>query len=273
MKQDVTALRYDFAQQIARGAGEIALSYFRRPTALGVREKGMHDLVTEADLAIDRFLTGQLRAAFPTDGIVTEETGGEFADCVWVIDPLDGTQNFSRGLGHFAISIAFQQAGRTEIGVVYNPVSEEMFVARRGAGAFCNGEALAVRPDATPRDSLIDAGYSLKRPVGDYLAMLARLTGASYGFVQNGSAALGLAHVASGRIDGFCELFLHSWDVLAGALLVEEAGGWASDFAADGGLACGNAMLACTPSLAESLQALTGIGRQDRAPLTPARSA
>ncbi len=261
MPQDELAQRYDFALQLARGAGEIAIAYFRKPARLDIREKGLHDLVTQADLEIDRYLSDALRRAFPEDGIVTEESGGDWADRVWVIDPLDGTQNFARGIGHFAISIAFHQAGRTEIGVVYNPVSNEMFAARRGLGAFCNGEPIAVRPPALPRDAVVDAGYSSKRPVADYLTLLMRLTGASYGFLQNGSAAMGLAHVASGRIDGYCELFLNSWDVLAGALLVEEAGGWVSDFAADGGLLHGNAILACTPSLRTSLQALTGIGQ------------
>jgi myo-inositol-1(or 4)-monophosphatase len=240
------------------------MGYFRKPTALNIREKGLHDLVTEADLAVDRYLTAEIRRAFPADGIVTEESGGEWTESVWVIDPLDGTQNFARGIGHFAISIAFHHAGRTEIGVVHNPVSDEMFAARRGFGAFCSGEPIAVRQTASPREAVIDAGYSNQRPVADYLAMLSRLTGASYGFLQNGSAAMGLAHVASGRVDGYCELFLNSWDVLAGALLVEEAGGWVSDFTANDGLRRGNAILACAPLLRGSLQALTEIGRMDQ---------
>lgn len=261
MTGDEIALRHAFAKNLAREAGEIALRYFRKPTALNIQEKGLHDLVTEADLAIDRHVTEALRDAFPEDGIVTEETFGTWQDSVWVIDPIDGTQNFSRGLGHFAVSIAFRNANRTEIGIVYNPVTGEMFDARRGFGAFCNGEAIAVSAAAAPRDAVIEAGYSTKHPFADYLSILKRLTDASYGFLQNGSAAMGLAHVASGRIDGFCELRLNSWDVLAGMLLVEEAGGWVSDFAADDGLLRGNAMLACTPALRASLRMLTGIER------------
>ncbi|MBL0375473.1 inositol monophosphatase [Rhizobium sp. KVB221] len=264
MTQDEIASRYDLAQKLARGAGEIAGVFFRKPTALNVQEKGLHDLVTEADLGIDRYLTDELRRAFPCDSIVTEESGGEWTDSVWVIDPLDGTQNFARGIGHFAVSIAFHHAGRTEVGVVYNPVSGEMFAARRGFGAYCNDEPIAVRQTALPREAVIDAGYSTQWPVGDYLALLSRLTGASYGFLQNGSAAMGLAHVASGRIDGYCELFLNSWDVLAGVLLVQEAGGWTSDFTADDGLLRGNAILACAPLLRGSLQAVTEIGRTDQ---------
>lgn len=264
MTDEEIALRFDLAQILARAAGEIALAYFRQPMALNIKEKGLHDLVTEADLAIDRYLTNALAQAFPADGIITEESGGSLAERLWVIDPLDGTQNFSRGIAHFAISIAFYQAGTTELGVVYNPVADEMFTARRGFGAYCNGEPIIVRPPALPRDAVIDAGYSSKRPVGDYLTLLLRLTSASYGFLQNGSAAIGLAHVACGRIDGYCELFLNSWDVLAGALIIEEAGGWVSDFTAEDGLLHGNAILACTPSLRASLQALTEIGLTDQ---------
>ena len=261
MTADDIAERYAFAQQIARDAGQIALAYFRKPATLAIREKGLHDLVTAADLAVDCYLRDAIRRTFPSDGIITEESAGDWTGSDWVIDPIDGTQNFSRGIAHFAISIAFHHADRTELGVAYNPVSDEMFAARRGFGAVCNGEPMAVRSTLAARDCLIDAGYSSQRPVEDYLALLAQLTGASYGFIQNGSAALGLAQVAAGRIDGYCELFLNSWDVLAGIVLVEEAGGWTSDFTAKGGLLHGNAMLACSPGLKDSLQALTGIGQ------------
>lgn len=253
------ARRFDFAEQLAREAGTVALSYFRRPAALATREKGLHDLVTEADLAIDRLVRTNLQHAFPGDGLVTEESGGALADLLWVIDPLDGTQNFARGLAHFAISIAVVSAGRTEIGVVYNPATGEMFSARRGFGASLNGEPLAVRHATVPTDAVIDAGYSSRHPMGDYLALLGRLTHAGFGFVQNGSAALGLAHVAAGRLDGFCELSLYSWDVLAGALLVSEAGGRVSAFAADEGVSRGLPILACGAGQSDLLRDLTGI--------------
>jgi len=260
MTSDLLAQRYIFAQHIAREAGAIARRYFRSGDALSISEKGMHDLVTQADLEIDLFLISQIKATFPQDGILTEESGGSSAQDLWVIDPIDGTQNFARGLSHFAISIAFYTNDTTEIGVIYNPISDEIFTARRGYGAYWNDQPLQVRATKNAHDAVIDAGYSLKKPVAVYLALLGRLTHHEYAFLQNGSAALGLAHVASGRIDAYCELFLNSWDVLAGILLIEEAGGWVSNFTANHGLLTGNAILACTKPLRHDLQMITGIG-------------
>jgi len=254
------ASRHALAQEIAREAGAIARRYFEAGDSIRAMEKGTHDLVTQADLDIDRFLIERLRQAFPDDGILTEESGGDGADRLWVIDPIDGTTNFARRIPHFAISIAFHAEGRTESGVVYNPILDEMFVARRGLGASCNGRAIQVRETRGATDAVIDAGYSLKRPVADYVALVGRLLENDFAFVQNGSAAIGLAQVASGRIDGYCELFLHSWDVLAGLLLVEEAGGWVSDFTADGGVLHGNAVLAGTPAIRESLGRILPLG-------------
>ncbi|WP_336799634.1 inositol monophosphatase family protein [Kaistia sp. MMO-174] len=260
MHSSEIARRHTFAQEIAREAGAIARRYFEAGDSIRATEKGAHDLVTEADLEIDRFLIGRLGQAFPGDGILTEESGGGEAANLWVIDPIDGTTNFSRRIPHFAMSIAFHAEGRTESGVVYNPILDEMFVARRGFGATCNGRSIRVRETRGPTDALIDAGYSSKRPLVDYVALVGRLLENDFAFVQNGSAAIGLAQVACGRIDGYCELFLHSWDVLAGLLLVEEAGGWASDFTADGGLLRGNAVLAGTPALREPLGRILPLG-------------
>ncbi|WEK48650.1 MAG: inositol monophosphatase family protein [Candidatus Kaistia colombiensis] len=248
------ARRHAFAQEIAREAGAIARRYFDAGDSIRTTEKGVHDLVTQADLDIDRFLIEQLRQAFPDDGILTEESGGGAATRLWVIDPIDGTTNFARRVPHFAVSIAFHAEGRTESGVVYNPIRDEMFAARRGFGAACNGRPMRVRQTRDATDALVDAGYSLKRPVADYVALVGRLLEGGFSFVQNGSAAIGLAQVACGRIDAYCELFLHSWDVLAGLLLVEEAGGWVSDFTAGGGLLHGNAVLAGTPAIREPLE-------------------
>lgn len=261
MDSEEIARRHEFVQHLARDAGAIARRYFRSGGALRVAEKGVHDLVTQADLEIDSFLIERLKSAFPDDGVLTEESGGTAARHLWVIDPIDGTQNFARGIAHFAISIAFHVDGRTEIGVIYDPVADEMFAVRRGSGAFLNGEQLRVRRATGPHDAIVDAGYSLKKPVADYVQLVGRLVGEGYGFVQGGSAAIGLAQVACGRTDAYCELFLNSWDVLAGLLLVEEAGGWVNDFTANGGLEHGNAVLACSPALTTSLRSLVSMDR------------
>ncbi|BCP52990.1 inositol monophosphatase [Kaistia sp. 32K] len=254
MNSHEIARRHAFAEEIAREAGAIARRAFRSGDSIRAMEKGAHDLLTETDLDIDRFLIGRLREVFPEDGILTEESGGGSAGNLWVIDPIDGTMNFARRIPHFAVSIAFHAEGKTESGVVYNPILDEMFTARRGFGAFCNGQKMRVRPTRDATDAVIDAGYSSKRPLSDYIALVSRLLEGGFAFVQNGSAAIGLAQVACGRIDGYAELFLHSWDVLAGLLLVEEAGGWTSDFTAGDGLLRGNPVLAGTPAIREALQ-------------------
>ena len=259
VNHDEIKRRSAFARQIAREAGEIAKRYLHNPELLDVREKGRCDLVTQADLEVDRFIVTSLSEIFPTDGVLTEELGGSMASRLWVIDPIDGTQNFARGIAHFAISIAFHADGRTEIGVVYDPIAEEMFVAVRGRGAFLNDQPLRIRDDGRAKSRLIEVGYSSVQPIEDYLQLVGALVRSGHGIVQGGSAALGLARVASARVDGYCELFLNSWDILAGILLVEEAGGWANDFVGNGGIEHGGAVLACAPQLAGLLRNVTGI--------------
>ena len=259
MTPHAIAERHAFAIDLAREAGETSLRYFRRTDRLGIREKGPRDLVTEADLEIDRLIIARTREHFPDDGILTEESGGCDAHGIWVVDPIDGTANFARGIAHFAISIAFRSGEHTEIGVIHDPVAGETFSARRGQGAFCNGASIRASAIDQPQLAVVDAGYSRKSPLPDYVALLKGLLDAGYDFLQCGSAAKGLAQVACGRIDGYCELLLNSWDVLAGLLLVEEAGGWVSSFVAGGDLKRRNAVLACTPALALSLKSATNI--------------
>ncbi|WP_448951867.1 inositol monophosphatase family protein [Labrys neptuniae] len=256
LDEDGLVRRHRFAQDCAREAGKIARRYFRSEHPLPSLEKGRHDLVTQADLEIDHFLIEQITGAFPADGILTEETGGSPARHLWVIDPIDGTLNFTRDIAHFAVSIAFCVDGRTESGVVYDPVSDEMFTARRGQGALCNGQPMRIRATHGPADAVVDAGYSHRHPASAYVGLIRDLLADGYAFIQNGSAALGLAQVACGRIDAFCELSLKSWDVLAGLLLVEEAGGSASDFPIGLGQAQARRVLACTPAIRPALEEL-----------------
>lgn len=240
-------------------AGQLVLSYGQRPAVLDVREKAPQDLVTAADHASDALLKRRLAAAFPTDAFLTEESGGEVGEHLWVIDPIDGTGNFARGLGHFCVSVAFLDGGRPRLGLIYDPTRDELFMAQEGAGARCNGRLMSVSPASEPGKALVDAGYSHRHPKADYLSIVERLVSKGYGFCQAGSAALGLAYVGDGRLDAFCELHLHAWDVLAGLLIVREAGGWSSDFLAGDGLLRGNPVLACAPGLADGLRRLTGI--------------
>ncbi|PSJ64186.1 inositol monophosphatase family protein [Pseudaminobacter soli (ex Li et al. 2025)] len=249
---DPLARRFAFALSMAREAGRLAMRYFRSRD-LSISQKGLRDLVTAADHAVDALIRTKIAENFPEDGILTEETAGAISGTTWVIDPIDGTGNFARGIACFAISIAVCVDGVTQIGVVFDPAADEMFAARRGRGAFCNGTPLGVSKTTQLAEATVDAGYSRKAPLPDYVALLARLLDAGCDFVQFGSAARGLAHVAAGRVDGFIEAHLFAWDVLAGLLLVQEASGFSTDFLLTGNWESGQPVLACTPGLSAAL--------------------
>lgn len=257
MPLDTAALdaRQNFAVQLARDAGKIAMRYFRAGASAGTTLKGPQDYLTLADTEVDALIRTALNAAFSDDTVLTEEAGGRSSIKCWVIDPIDGTANFARGLANFAISIAFCVDGVTEIGIVFDPAADELFVARRGAGAQLNGKPLAVKAESEPETAAIDVGYARRTAADAYLGVVGRLITAGYDVMQFGSAARGLAHVAAGRIDGFYEAHLYPWDVLAGLLLVTEAGGFASDFSPGRAWEDGTSVLACSPAITASLQA------------------
>jgi len=234
----------------ARAVGAVARETFHRAPRSHARAfKGPQDYVLESDAEVERLLRTHLTAAFPRDSFFGEEAGGEFGSDVWIVDPIDGTANFARGIPHFGISIAFVRNARTEIGVIYQPITDELYAARRGAGALLNGRRMSVSGLEDPKQALIEAGWSSRRPNESYVAMVGCLYQAGAQVMRTGSGALGLAYVADGRTDGYCELHINSWDALAGLLLIEEAGGWVNDFLAGDGMTRGNAVIGCTPAL------------------------
>jgi myo-inositol-1(or 4)-monophosphatase len=252
------AERFEFARTLTQEAGVVAMHHFRSGRDLGIVEKGAQDLVTIADHQVDALIRQAIANRFPGDGILTEESGGTVAPHLWVIDPIDGTGNFARGIANFAISIAFCVNGISQIGIVLDPAANELFSARRGHGAFCNGVRINVSTTNEIGRAAIDAGYSRRTPLPDYVSLIARILDAGGDFVQFGSAALGLAQVASGRTDGYVEAHLYAWDVLAGLLLVEEAGGYHDGFSLDGSGQTGMPVMACTPGLRQQLQKIVG---------------
>ena len=179
------------------------------------------------------------------------------------MDPIDGTANFARGIPHFAISIAFVRNERTEIGVVYNVMQDELYASKRGGGATLNGEPIRVSGISQISHATVEAGWSSRLPMGDYIQIVDRLKNAGANVRRAGSGTLGLTYVADGRIDAYCELHINSWDALAALLLVEEAGGWTNNFLARDGLRTGNPVLACTPELADAVVAATGSKEPD----------
>ena len=191
--------------------------------ATAYKLKGPQDYWTAADGEVEKLIVGRLSEAFPEDTFFGEEGGGSFSPEVWVIDPIDGTANFARGIPHFCISIAFLREGRMTIGVIYDPMRRELFATLSGGGATCNGRPMRVSTLSDIRSATVELGWSMRRPMKHYVELIGQLTATGAGFRRAGSGALGLAYVADGRCEGYCELHINSWDALAGLLLV--AGG------------------------------------------------
>ena len=224
----------DFAIDIALEAG--ALIRENATQVQQVRFKGTVNPVTETDTAVEALLISRLTAAFPDHLILGEEFGGHGQQAdrpIWMIDPLDGTNNFAHGFPHFCVSIGLVVAGAPAIGVVYDPMRNEVFSARKGAGAYLNGLPIRVSLAPTLRDAFLSTGFSYDRRVAadNNTLMLDHFLRRSQGVRRTGSAALDLAYVACGRLDGYWEAHLNPWDVAAGTLLVTESGGRVSDYA------------------------------------------
>jgi myo-inositol-1(or 4)-monophosphatase len=236
--------RWAFAQKLADEAGALAQSWFDRRSELSVEHKGPQDLVSAADRAVETLVRERVAAAFPSDKVLGEEQGGATGDNLWVVDPIDGTTNFLRGLPHYCVALAFVHGGRTELGIVTVPSSKETFRARLGGGATMNGAAIRVAQTTRLEHALLGWGSHRRSPGGHVLAALDSLLAQGAEYRRLGSAAVNLCQVACGRLDSFYESKLAPWDALAGMLLVREAGGVTNDFLANDGLVKGNKVLA-----------------------------
>lgn len=216
------------AIRAALAAGRIHRRFFRQNP--DVRKKGPIDLVTEADLEVEREFRRLIAEEWPGHAVLGEEQAAEAAapgGCRWIIDPLDGTTNFAHGLALFCVSIALEIDGRIDIGVVYDPMGEELFAAERGLGARLNGRPICVSTTGTLVDALLCTGfpYGVRSEPGSQVDVFGGFLGHAQAVRRLGSAALDLCYVAAGRFDGFWEYRLQPWDIAAGALILEEAGG------------------------------------------------
>lgn len=213
------------AVQIAREAGALVLAAFGQTQS---EAKGRFDLVTPADRAADAHILQRLRERYPGCAVVAEESGVQAgtADLRWFVDPLDGSKNFVRGYPAFAVSLAAADARGLLAGVIFDPLRDELFMAERGGGAYCNGQRIQVAATPDLGGAVITTGYpSATRHRPPRMDLLSALAMATQGLRRSGSSALDLAYVACGRVDAFWDTGLGSWDVAAGALLVAEAGG------------------------------------------------
>jgi myo-inositol-1(or 4)-monophosphatase len=223
----------NIAVRAARSAGNVIIRNLGKLDTLAIHTKDRNDFVTEVDRQAEQEIIYTLRKAFPGHGILAEESGvQEGDDYQWIIDPLDGTTNFLHGFPQFAVSIAMRHKGRMEHGVIYDPLRQELFTATRGGGAMLNDQRIRVTKRKTLEGSLLGTGFPFKsqQHLDAYLDMFRALFPQTAGIRRAGSAALDLAYVASGRLDGFWEIGLSIWDMAAGVLLIQEAGGLSSDF-------------------------------------------
>jgi myo-inositol-1(or 4)-monophosphatase len=219
----------NIAVRAARAAGEVIIRSLNRLESLTITSKGRNDFVSEVDHAAEAEIIKLIRKNYPNHAFLAEESGrmGD-SDTVWIIDPLDGTTNFLHGFPTFAVSIACQIRGKLEHGVVYDPISQEIFSATRGGGAHLDNRRIRVSKQRGLEGSLIGTGFPYRantKYLDSYLLMLRAVMENTAGVRRPGSAALDMAYVAAGRTDAFWEIGLSPWDTAAGTLLIQEAGG------------------------------------------------
>jgi myo-inositol-1(or 4)-monophosphatase len=240
------------AVRAARRAAAIINRAARDVELLRVTRKRPNDFVTEVDHAAEQAIIDVLRRAYPDHAILAEESGATAgspeSEYTWIIDPLDGTTNFIHGFPQYAVSIALRHKNLITQGVIYDPTKNELFTASRGRGAYLNERRLRVSKRPQLAEALIGTGFPFRelQNLDEYLAMFRELTARTAGLRRAGAASLDIAYVAAGRLDGFWELGLSAWDMAAGALLVQEAGGLVGDFRGESGyldsgrIICGN---------------------------------
>lgn len=226
----------NFAIQTARDAGRVLAERFGRN--LRISNKSELDLVTESDLASERLIIDRIKTHYPRHVILAEESGenapateGAQSDWRWIIDPLDGTTNYAHGYPCFCVSMGLERNGTMEIGVIYDPLRDEVFSAERGQGAALNDKRIRVSATPNLSSALLCTGFPYDvRERGEFAHHFSNFIMNAQGVRRDGAAALDLAYVAAGRFDGFWEEGLKPWDVAAGMLLIEEAGGRVSDY-------------------------------------------
>ncbi|WP_116472621.1 inositol-1-monophosphatase [Zobellella maritima] len=225
----------NIAVRAARNAGQVIVKGFSNPDYVETTQKGQNDFVTNVDLDAENAVVNTIRKSYPEHSIIGEECGelvGSNPDYQWIIDPLDGTTNFVKGIPHFAVSIALRVKGRTEQAVVYDPIRDELFTASRGAGAQLNGYRIRVGKAKDLNNTLLATGFPFKQKhqLDAYLAMFQAMFVQCSDVRRAGAASLDLAYVAAGRVDGYWELGLKPWDTAAGSLIAREAGALVTDF-------------------------------------------
>ncbi|TCR02768.1 myo-inositol-1(or 4)-monophosphatase [Neorhizobium sp. JUb45] len=248
--------RETLLRTVTASAGALALDAFQTRKPGDFTLKGRQDFLTEADGAVENHVRAAIAAEFPEDGILGEEAGGALAERLWVIDPIDGTANFARGIAHFCVAISFCVKGETLLGAIFNPASNEFYFARKGAGATKNGTPLAVAATDAIANASVEIGWSPRVATTDYLAAQEPVLAEGANIRRGASGALAIAWVAEGRTDGYAEYYMNAWDCLAGLLMVREAGGVTGAYpATEAELLMGGEIFAAAPGIAAEFSA------------------
>lgn len=257
--------RYDFLRRLSPAAGALAKRYFDDRGTLDVEEKGPTDYVSHADRAVERMIAGEIARAFPGDAFLGEETANTLdgvPERLWVVDPIDGTHNFLRGVPYWNVSIAYLERGARALGAICDPCAGVVYHARRGGGAWRSDAKGETRLAASRRTALsggmVCVGHHDRAPDEHYMAIRRALMDRNVAFRNFGCAALQLAHVAEGRYDAYVEMTLSSWDAMAGLLIVEEAGGRVLPFPGAKTLTERAPVIAAAPGVYDALAAIVG---------------
>jgi myo-inositol-1(or 4)-monophosphatase len=251
--------RLRFAIELARRAGRLGMNFFREIDKLSIESKGHQDLVSNGDREVELFIRAELAKHYPADAIVGEEHGAAegTSGYVWVIDPIDGTANFVRGIPAWTVVIACVREGRTVVGVVHEPATDETFFARRGGGAFVNDRPIKVSAATSLSEGSVGVGFNNRTEARHSAEVVARIIDDRGVFYRNASGALMLAYVAAGRLIGYTEEHMNAWDCLAAMLVVEEAGGMVEPFNRGDVIANGTIAIAAGPGVFECIRELS----------------
>ncbi|NQV98379.1 MAG: inositol monophosphatase [Rhodospirillales bacterium] len=254
---DINALRsrFDFAHQVIRDAGAHANGYFRDLSQLNIESKGLQDMASQADIETEQLILGQVGERFPEDAFFGEESGGiapKAGQGVWVVDPIDGTAPFVKGIPVWCVSIAFMVDGRLQFGLIYDPTHDELFSALHGHGAHLNGRKITPDPSTSIQDGRFCIGFSHRTSPASVTTVLHAHLEAGGMYTCLGSGALGLVYVACGRYIGYYEAHINSWDCYGAVAILREAGAHVVEAEAGNGLTEGCEIIATTPGVTEA---------------------
>ena len=251
--------RFAFGQELIVEAAALAQRYFESQESLTVRSKGTQDVVSEADVEVEKLIRGAIEARFPDDAFFGEEFGHnevDGAEAIWIVDPIDGTQPFLKELSSWCVSIGFARKGVLEMGFVAAPARDEIFVGRVGHGATLNGRPIRVSDSTSLDDGLLSIGMSPRIGADEIVPIVDKLLRQGVVYYREGSGALSLCYVAAGRLIGYIESHLNSWDGAAGVAIVQAAGGVVNEFLTEESLLTGAPIIATNEALYPALDAV-----------------